>query len=198
MISQAEKKAKQKKNKISSCLTKGEERNGNGNVEKRTQEANPHFPYIQPPSRLGSRSARRPMPSDERRVTLHAAPTGRASACHVDVDTEREEGKKKLASATASEPIPAAITCTIHPSVPTMAMVPRTGSRRGPGLPDISRRGDSMTKRRASPVVHRTHGVPDVAMDGGRIYEGAGQHHDKMRRDREGVKDEGGRRRQGR
>ncbi|KAJ7921912.1 hypothetical protein B0H13DRAFT_2413778 [Mycena leptocephala] len=146
------------------------------------------------------------MPSDERRGTLHAAPTRRASASHVDVDREREEGKKTLTSPRRHQylQLPPSLSQqrsrvpSIQSSraVPTMAMVPRTGSPRGPALPDISRREDSMTKRIASPVVHRPHSVPDVAMDGGRIYEGAGQHHDKIRRDREGVKDEGGRQRQ--
>lgn len=131
---------------------------------------------------------------------LHAAPTGRASACHVDVDTEREEGKKIHASPHRHQHLQLPLSLSqqrsrvpsIHPSrvVPIMALVPSTERQRGPVLLEISRPEDSMTKRRASPVVHRTHGV---AMDGGRIYEEAGRHHDKMRRDREGVKDEGGR-----
>jgi hypothetical protein len=112
----------------------------------------------------------------------------------------QNERKKILASATASEPVPAAIRCAIHPSIhPAPHPLWRWYYIREVDEAQrcrTSRRDDSMTNRRASPVVHCTHGVPDVPMDGGRIYEEAGRHHDKMRRDREGVKDEGGRQRQ--
>ncbi|KAJ7826952.1 hypothetical protein B0H13DRAFT_1917900 [Mycena leptocephala] len=157
MISQAEKKAKQKKNKISS----------------------------RPPKKRRRKKRKRKY---ERRVTLHAAPTGESvsMSCGCGHRTRGREENTRLCNCLRAYPSSDHV-ChpSIHPScaVPTMAMVPRKGSRRGPGLPDISRREDSMTKRRASPVVHRTHGVPDVAMDGGRIYEGEGQHHDKMRRE---------------
>jgi hypothetical protein len=177
-LSQAEKKAKQNKNKISSRPKKGEQRNRNGNVKEAhpgSQSPTSHRLLNSDRALLGAQCPRMTRVSG----MLHAAPTRRASACYVDVDTEREEGGKILTSPHRHQhlQLPPSLSQQRSrvPSIvlPTMAMVPRTRSRRGPALPDISRREDSMTKRRASPIVHRTHGVPDVPMDGGRIYEGA-------------------------